>query len=69
MLETYAYLCNLCKCNDCTFPECSHTTDKRYRCDCSYETEIRLVATANGVNYYMEYVKHPVLNRDNHNDS
>ena len=59
MLETYAYLCNLRKCKNCTFPECSHTTDKRYRCQCSDETEMRLVGTANGVDYYMEYAKNP----------
>lgn len=61
MLETYAYLCNLRKCKDCTFPECSHTTDKRYRCKYPNETEMRLVGTTNGVNYYMEYVKRPVV--------
>ena len=42
MLESYAYLCNLRKCKDCTFPECSHTTDKRYRCEYLYDTEMRL---------------------------
>lgn len=61
MLETYAYLCNLRKCKDCTFLECSHTTDKRYRCECPDETEMRLVGTTNGVNYYMEYIKRLVL--------
>lgn len=58
MLEKYAYLCNLHKCKDCTFPECSHMTDEHYRCKCIEETEMRLVGTTNGVNYYMEYVKH-----------
>lgn len=61
MLETYAYLCNLRKCKDCTFPECSHTTDKNYRCECTDDTEMRLVNTVNGVKYYMEYVKYPFL--------
>lgn len=60
MLESYAYLCNLRKCKDCTFPECSHTTDERYRIECREETEMRLIGTTNGVNYYMEYIKHPV---------
>lgn len=61
MLETYAYLCNLRKCKDCTFPECSHTTDKHYRCECTDDTEMRLVNTVNGVKYYMEYIKYPFL--------
>ena len=60
MLESYAYLCNLLKCKDCTFPECSHTTDKLYRIKCREEAEMRLLYSANGVNYYMECVKHPV---------
>ena len=58
MLEKYAYLCNLRKCKDCTFPECSHTTDKRYRCECLYDTEMRLVGVTNSVSYYMEYITH-----------
>ena len=58
MLEKYAYLCNLRKCKDCTFPECSHTTDKRYRCECLYGTEMRLVGVTNDVSYYMEYITH-----------
>ena len=58
MLEKYAYLCNLRKCKDCTFPECSHTTDKRYRCECFYDTEMRLVGVKNGVSYYMEHITH-----------
>ena len=58
MLESYAYLCNLRKCKDCTFPECSHTTDKRYRCECLYDTELRLVGVTTGVSYYMEYITH-----------
>lgn len=61
MLEKYAYFCNLHKCTDCTFPKCSHTTDERYRCKCTKETEMRLVNTMNGVKYYMEYVKYPFL--------
>ena len=58
MLEKYAYLCNLRKCKDCRFPECSHTTDKRYRCECLYDTEMRLVGVTNGVSYYMEHITH-----------
>ena len=58
MLEKYAYLCNLRKCKDCTFPECSHTTDKRYRCEYLYDTEMRLVCVTNGVSYYMEHITH-----------
>ena len=61
MMETYAYLCDLRKCKDCTFPECSHTTDKRHRIECRDETEMRLVRSVDGVNYYMEYVKRPVV--------
>lgn len=63
MLEKYAYFCNLHKCTDCTFPECSHTTDEHYRCKCTKETEMRLVNTVNGVKYYMEYVKYPFFER------
>lgn len=47
MLESYEYLCNLRKCKDCTFPECSHTTDERYRIECREETEMRLIGTVN----------------------
>lgn len=57
MLETYAYFCNLRKCKDCTFPKCSHTTDKRYRYEFPDVTEMKLIGTTNGVNYYMEYLK------------
>ena len=63
MKETYAYLCDLCKCPDCTFPECSHTTDKRHRIECADETEMRLLSTVNGVNYYMEFVKRPAITK------
>ena len=63
MLESYAYICNLCKCNECRFPECSHTTDKRYRMECADETEMRLLSTVNGVNYYMEFVKRPAITK------
>lgn len=63
MLETYAYLCDLRKCDECTFPECSHTTDKSHRFDCHNETEMRLLRSVDGVNYYMEYVKRPVVRK------
>lgn len=57
MLATYAYLCDLKQCQDCTFPECSHTTDIRHRLTkegCKL-TEMKLVGSENGVNHYMEY--------------
>lgn len=47
MLEAHAYICNLCTCKNCIFPECSHTTDERYRIECREETEIRLIGTVN----------------------
>ncbi len=47
MIRKYAYLCNLEKCTNCTFPTCSHTTDLRYR----------LLGCSNGVEYYMEFFK------------
>lgn len=56
MLETYAYLCNMHRCEKCSFPECSHTTDRRYRYIFKDTTEMRLVGSVNGVNYYMEFV-------------
>lgn len=56
MIQTYAYLCNLKKCENCTFPTCSHTTDSRYRLP-TEGTEMRLLGCSNGVEYYMEFVK------------
>lgn len=56
MIRTYAYLCNLEKCENCTFPTCSHTTDLRYRMP-TEGTEMRLLGCSNGVEYYMEFVK------------
>ncbi len=61
MTATYAYFCDTHKCDKCTFPECSHTTDKKYRLyeEGDERTEMRLVYSANGVDYYMEYAKEP----------
>ena len=56
MIQTYAYLCNLKMCTNCTFPTCSHTTDLRYRMP-TEGTEMRLLGCSNGVEYYMEFVK------------
>ena len=56
MLEKYAYLCNKHKCEKCSYPKCSHTTDERYRYISKESTEMRLVGSSNGVNYYMEFV-------------
>lgn len=53
--EVYAYLCDTHKCEKCSFPECSHTTDERHRCISKEATEMRLVGSDNGVNYYMEF--------------
>ena len=47
MLEAHAYLCNLCTCKNCIFPECSHMTGKRYQYRCQDEIEIRLIGTVN----------------------
>lgn len=38
------------------YPECSHTTDERYQYISKESTEMRLVGSTNGVNYYMEFV-------------
>ena len=56
MIQTYAYLCNLKRCTNCTFPTCSHTTDSQYRIP-TEGTEMRLLGCSNGVEYYMEFVK------------
>lgn len=56
MIRKYAYLCNLKKCTNCTFPTCSHTTDLRYRLP-TEGAEMRLLGCSNGVEYYMEFVK------------
>ena len=44
------------KCEKCSYPKCSHTTDERYRYISKEATEMRLVGSSNGVNYYMEFV-------------
>lgn len=56
MIQTYAYLCNLKKCENCIFPTCSHTTDSHYRLP-TEGTEMRLLSYSNGVAYYMEFLK------------
>lgn len=56
MIQTYSYLCNLKKCENCIFPTCSHTTDSRYRLP-TEGTEMRLLSCSNGVAYYMEFLK------------
>ena len=56
MIRTYAYLCNLKKCTNCTFPACSHTTDLHYRMP-TEGTEMKLLGCSNGVEYYMEFLK------------
>lgn len=58
----YAYLCDTHKCNNCSFPECSHTTDENYRLH-KEGTEMMLMYSSDGVNYYMEFVKHPFLDK------
>lgn len=55
MICTYAYLCNLQKCENCSFPECSHTTDEKYRHFSKSPTEMRHIGSSDGVDYYMEY--------------
>lgn len=59
MEARYAYLCNHCKCEDCSFPMCNHTTDVSYRlypegCE---KTEIILIGVTNTTEFYMERVK------------
>ena len=56
MIQKYAYLCNLKRCTNCTFPTCSHTTDSLYRLP-TEGTEMRLLGCSNGIEYYMEFVK------------
>lgn len=61
MLDSYAYLCDLEQCTDCSFPECRHTTDIHHRLYKETEvyevTEMKLIGSGNGVNYYMEVFK------------
>lgn len=59
MRTKYAYLCDLKQCQDCTYPKCEHTTDIRHRLTkegCKL-TEMKLVGSTNGVDYYMEDFK------------
>lgn len=56
MIQTYSYLCNLKKCENCIFPTCSHTTDVRYRMP-TEGTEMKLIHSSNGVEYFMEVLK------------
>ena len=55
-LYTYSYICNRKKCENCTFPTCSHTTDSRYRMPVE-GTEMKLLSISNGIEYYMEFLK------------
>ena len=57
MKNVYAYLCDTHKCDNCSFPECSHTLDENHRIHGTEETEMRLVYSSDDTNYYMEYVK------------
>lgn len=59
MPEQYAYICDLRKCTDCSYPKCSHTTDIRHRLTkegCKL-TEMKLIGSYNGVSYYAEVFK------------
>ncbi len=68
MIQTYAYLCNLKKCENCIFPVCSHTTDSRYRLP-TEGTEMRLLSCSNGVAYYMEFLKKNEDTKEKNNES
>ena len=59
MEARYAYLCNRCKCEDCSFPMCGHTTDDSYRLypDGYEKTEFILTGVTDTTKYYMERVK------------
>ena len=57
MKNVYAYLCDTHKCDNCSFPVCSHTLDENHRIRGSEETEMRLLYSSDDTNYYMEYVK------------
>lgn len=62
MEDRYAYLCDTHKCDNCSFPKCSHTTDENHRLH-KEGTEMRLMYSSDGVDYYMEFVKHPFLDK------
>ena len=59
MTETYAYFCDRHKCDNCSYPMCKHTTDKRHRIyeEGSKLTEMQHLYSSNGVNYYMEFIR------------
>ena len=61
-MNKYLYFCDTNKCDDCSFPECSHTTDENHRL---YQegTEMRLLGASNNVNYYMEFIEHPFIHK------
>ena len=65
MNNKYAYFCDTTKCTDCSFPECAHTTDENYIMykEGNDKTEMRFIYTIDNVNYYMEFVKHPFLDK------
>lgn len=62
MEDRYAYLCDTHKCYNCSFPKCSHTTDENHRLH-KEGTEMRLMYSSDDVDYYMEFVKHPFLDK------
>lgn len=65
MNAKYAYFCDTHKCEHCSFPVCAHTTDENHRMykEENEKTEMRLVGATNNVEYYMEFVKHPFLDK------
>lgn len=56
MKNVYAYLCDTHKCENCSFPTCSHTIDESHRIH-EENTEMRLLYSSDDTNYYMEFVK------------
>lgn len=63
MKSIYAYFCDTHKCEHCSFPECAHTTNEDHRMykEKNDKTEMRLINSYDGVNYYMEFIKHPFI--------
>ena len=49
----YTYFCDMNKCNNCSFPICSHTTDENHRLH-KEGTEMIFQYSSDGVDYYME---------------
>lgn len=63
MKSIYAYFCDTHKCGHCSFPECAHTINEDHRMykEENDKTEMRLINSYDGVNYYMEFIKHPFI--------